>query len=100
MYAIFWLINTILDIYGFFILAYVILSWLTAFGIINSYQPFVQSVSQFLSAVIEPLAAPLRRILQNLLPNLGGIDLSVLVLWLLVRFVQIFINSSIAPLFL
>jgi len=100
MYAIFWLVNTILDIYGFFIIAYVILSWLTAFGIINSHQPFVQSVSHFLGSVIEPLAGPVRRAVHRLIPNLGGIDLSILLLYVLVKFVQIFINTSIAPIFI
>lgn len=100
MYAVFWLINTVLDLYGFFILAYVILSWLSAFGIINSHQPFVHTVSHFLASVIEPLAAPIRKALYRVLPNLGGIDLSVLILWLLIRFVQVFINTSIAPIFL
>jgi YggT family protein len=99
MYAIFELINTVLDIYGFFIIAYVILSWLTAFGIINTYQPFVQSVSHFLSTIIEPAAGPIRRTVQRYLPNLRGIDLSILILWVLLQFVQTFINTSIAPIF-
>jgi len=100
MYAIFWLIYTVLSIYSWFLIAYVILSWLTAFGVINSYQPFVQSVSHFLQSVIEPLAAPIRRTIHRLIPNLGGIDLSVLVLWLLVKFVEIFIRTSVQPIFL
>jgi len=100
MYAIFWLINTALDIYGFFIIAYVIISWLTAFGIINTYQPFMQSVNHFLAVIIEPAVAPIRRAMHRILPNLGGIDLSILVLYVLVQFVQIFINTSIAPIFL
>ena len=100
MIAIFWLINTVLDIYSIFIIAYVIISWLTAFGIINSYQPFVQSVNHFLAVIIEPAAAPIRRAMHQLLPNLRTIDLSILILWVLVHFVQIFINTSIAPVFL
>jgi len=99
MYAIFWLIYTVLDIYSWFLIAYVILSWLTAFGVINSYQPFVQSVSHFLQSVIEPLAAPIRRGVHKLIPNLGGIDLSVLILWVLIKFVRIFIQTSIQPFF-
>lgn len=100
MIAIFWLINTVLDIYGIFIIAYVIISWLTAFGIINTHQPFVQSVNHFLATIIEPAAGPIRRTMHQLLPNLRGIDLSILILWVLVQFVQIFINTSIAPIFL
>jgi len=99
MYAIFWLIYTVLSIYSWFLIAYVILSWLTAFGVINSHQPFVQSISHFLHSVIEPLAAPIRRIVHRYIPSLGGIDLSILILWVLVKFVEIFIRTSIQPLF-
>lgn len=96
MYALFWLVNTALDIYWWFIIIHVIISWLTTFGVINTYQPFVQTVSHFLYNVVEPAARPIRRFM----PNLGGVDLSVLILLVLVRFVQIFINTSIAPIFL
>ena len=96
MYAVFELINTVLSIYAMMILIHVIMSWLTAFNIINTNQPFVRTVGHFLYNIVEPAAGPIRRIL----PSLGGIDLSILVLWLIVRFVQTFINTSIAPIFL
>jgi len=96
MYAVFELINSVLSIYALMILIHVIISWLTAFNVINTQQPFVRTVAHFLYNIVEPAAAPIRRIL----PNLGGIDLSILVLWLLVRFLQTFINTSIAPMFL
>lgn len=95
MTAIFWLINTALDIYFFFLIANVIMSWLTAFGIINTYQPLVRSIGSFLYAVTEPALRPIR----NFLPHMGGIDISPLVLILLIQFLQVLLRTSIAPAF-
>jgi len=96
MIAVFWLINAVIDIFRWVLIAHVILSWLTVFGVLNSHQPFMRSIMQFLHAVIEPAVRPIRQII----PPLNGVDLSVLVLFLLITFVQIFINTSIAPIFL
>lgn len=95
MTALFWLVDTALGIFVFFIIAQVILSWLTAFGIINSHQPFVRSVLHFLYAITEPVNRPIRRFL----PNLGGIDISPLVVLLLIQALRIFMRTSLAPLF-
>jgi len=93
MSSVYWLINTVFDIYLFFIIAYVILSWLTVFNIINTHQPFVQSVTHFLGTIIEPLARPIRNALHQFLPSLRGIDLSILILWVLVNFIQRLVNE-------
>ena len=70
------LFTTIIDLYVFALIVSVILSWLVAFGVVNSYNRFVAIVGEFLYRITEPFLAPLRRIL----PNLGGIDLSPLLL--------------------
>lgn len=93
MTALFWLVDAALGILVFFIIAQVIISWLTAFGIINSYQPFMRSLTHFLHAVTEPMCNPVRRVL----PNLGGIDISPLVVLLLIQAVRIFLRTSLAP---
>lgn len=95
MTAIFWLINTVLDLYALCLLVYVIMSWLVAFNIINSYQPLVQTINGFLGRLIEPAVRHIRRYV----PPFNGLDLSVIILFLAVRFVQILINTSIAPIF-
>ncbi|MFC3051499.1 YggT family protein [Kordiimonas pumila] len=95
MVAVFWLINTVLDLFKFVLIAYVILSWLVAFNILNTHQQFVRSIMNFLSSLVEPAVRPIRRII----PPINGVDLSVLALFLLIAFVQILINTSIAPLF-
>ena len=73
-------IKIILNMYLYVIFASVIMSWLTAFGLINSNNRFIMLVQDFLGRVTEPALQPIRRIL----PNLGGLDLSPLVLILAV----------------
>jgi YggT family protein len=93
MTAIFWLILTLIEIYMWIVIAYVILSWLVAFGVINSHNRFVYMVLDALFRLTEPVLRPIRRVL----PNLGGIDLSPAVLFLGLLFLQKLIESSIAP---
>ena len=82
MYALYWLLTTVIDLYVWIIILQVILSWLIAFNVINTRNRFVYLVGDFLYRVTEPALRPIRRIL----PNLGGIDLSPLVLILLLYF--------------
>ena len=80
-----WLILTLLDLYFYVILATVIMSWLVAFNVINGSNPYVRQVGHALRALTEPLLGPIRR----LLPDLGGIDISPIVLLLALQFLQI-----------
>ena len=61
-----------------------VLSWLVAFGVVNTRNRFVYLVGDFLHRITEPVLAPIRRFL----PNLGGIDISPLVVILLVIFAR------------
>lgn len=54
------------------LIAAAVLSWLTAFDVINYRNPFVRQLGTFLDAVTRPILAPLRRVL----PNFGGVDIS------------------------
>ena len=76
------LLLSILNIYWYIIIAAVIASWLVGFGIINTWHPFTRSVLRALHALTEPVFGPLRRII----PPLGGLDLSPLIVLLLVQF--------------
>jgi len=69
---IFWVI----DLYIYIIVAAVIISWLFAFQILNRHQPIVNQIAGVIYALTEPALRPIRR----LLPSLGGLDLSPLVL--------------------
>ena len=84
MHPIIWLIDTILNIYFWIILATVIMSWLVAFGVINGSNPYVRQVSYALRRLTEPLLAPIR----NMLPNLGAIDVSPIVLLIVLQFIR------------
>lgn len=81
---LFWLLNTVIDIYIWLLIAGAILSWLIAFNVVNTHNRFVYLVGDFLHRVTEPALRPIRRVL----PNLGGLDLSPLVLILLLLFLQ------------
>lgn len=84
MGALLWLILQVINIYVWLIILQVVLSWLIAFNVINTSNRFVYMVGDFLYRITEPAMRPIRRIL----PNLGGIDLSPLVLLLLLFFAQ------------
>lgn len=87
-------INYLISLYVYVIVFAAILSWLVAFGVVNPYNPFVRSLGQAFAAVTEPLLRPIR----NALPDLGGIDLSPLVLILGCYFIQQVIIPNIAKL--
>lgn len=88
-------ISYLITLYTYVIIASVILSWLLAFNVINGYNPFVRSLWNGLRAVTEPLLMPIRR----MLPDLGGIDISPVILLLLCFFVQSVVLTNIAKLF-
>ena len=78
-------ISSLITLYIYIIIAGAVMSWLMAFNVVNPYNPFVRSVWQALNAVTEPLLRPIRR----WMPDLGGIDISPVVLILACVFVQI-----------
>jgi YggT family protein len=83
----------LITLYTYVVIASVILSWLMAFGVVNPYNPTVRAIWQGLNAVTEPLLRPIR----NMLPNLGAIDISPIVLLLACVFVQGLINQVLLP---
>ncbi len=82
-----------LDIYIWIVIASVIFSWLYAFNVINNNNQFVGMVGNFLHKATEPVLRPIRRVL----PDLGGIDISPIVLFVGVYFLQRFIVNVLAP---
>jgi YggT family protein len=96
MRAILWLINTIITIYVWLLIAQAVLSWLLAFGVINRYNRTVSVIGVFLYRVTEPALRPIRA----MLPNFGGIDISPVVLILILYFLRILIDEDLAPVLL
>ncbi len=84
MGALYWLIDTVLGLYVWVLIIHVILSWLIAFNVINTYNRFVNMIGGFTYQLTEPALKRIRRIV----PTVGNIDLSVLALILLVWFVR------------
>ena len=89
----FWLADAALEIYLWLIIIWVILSWLIAFQVINTSNRLVYTIGDFLNRITEPALRPIRRIV----PNLGGIDISPMILILLLIFLRNLLQYDIAP---
>ncbi len=94
MTAVIFLLVSILDIAWWFIIIGVVMSWLVAFNVINLQNQFVYSVYSSLNGIVEPMLKPIRRFL----PDMGGIDISPIVLLLAISFIRIGVVTSLAPL--
>jgi len=82
-----------LQFYTWLIIAAAILSWLVAFRVVNARNDVVRAIWDFLYRVTEPALRPIRRIL----PNLGGIDVSPIILLLGIFFLQRIIALYLYP---
>ncbi len=96
MLAVFQTIDFALNIFVWFIIASAIYSWLHAFNVVNTRNQFVSQVGYFLYRVTEPALRPIRRFM----PDLGGIDISPIILFIIIYFIRQFMWTSIAPAFL
>jgi YggT family protein len=80
MWSLLSLIRLILQIYSWVIIAAAVMSWLVAFGVLNVRNQFIRMVVDVLYRVTEPVLRPIRRIL----PNLGGVDISPVIVLLII----------------
>jgi YggT family protein len=72
------------------LIAYAVISWLIAFNVVNPYNQFVRSINTMLTQIFEPMLRPIRRIV----PGLGGVDLSSLILIIIVIALQYAISMN------
>ena len=79
-----WLIYQVLELYIWVIIAVAVMSWLIAFDVINTRNDLVRAVWNGLNALTEPALRPIRRVL----PNLGGLDISPIILIFIVILLQ------------
>lgn len=93
MRALLDVILVVLQIYIWLLIAAAILSWLIAFNVVNTRNQFVAMVADFLWRITEPVLRPIR----SLMPNLGGIDISPVVLILIIFLIQNVIVRYIYP---
>jgi len=92
MTSLFQILMLILDVVWFFIIAHVIMSWLINFQVLNLRQQFVAQVWYGLNRILEPLYAPVRR----MLPQMNGIDLAPLVVLIGVYALRIILINNAA----
>ena len=78
------LFDTVISVYIWILIASAVLSWLVAFNVVNSRNRAVYTIGDFLYRITEPVLRPIRRVL----PNLGGIDISPIILILLLGFLR------------
>ena len=83
-YAVANLLLTVLDLYWWVLIISVIMSWLVAFDVINMRSQAAQTIWRAVDALTEPLLRPIR----NILPSVGGLDISPLILLLALQFLR------------
>lgn len=93
MRAVLDIILLVLQIYIWLLIAAAVLSWLVAFNVVNTRNQVVATVGEFLFRLTEPLLRPIR----SIMPNLGGIDVSPVILILLILFLENVIVRYIYP---
>lgn len=84
MRSILWLIDTVIWLYVWLLIASAVLSWLVAFNVVNTRHPIVSTIGNFLYQVTEPVLRPIR----SILPNLGGINISPVILIIVLFFIR------------
>ncbi len=89
MNALHWLIDTILYLFMWALIISAVMSWLVAFGVLNMHNRGVYAIGDFFHRITEPVLAPIRRVL----PNLGGVDVSPIVVILLIMFARQLLND-------
>ena len=88
--SLFAVVDFLLRVVMYIIIAQAILSWLVAFNVINTHNDFVRSFLRALDRMTEPLYRPIRRIL----PDFGGIDFSPLVVLLIISVLRILLDGA------
>lgn len=91
--AIVWLVNAVVQLVIIAILAQFVVNLLIAFDIINTRNRFVWQAKAFLDAVVNPMLRPFQRII----PILGGVDISPIVLLLAIQFLHLLFNRTVGP---
>ena len=93
MRSVLYIILLILDLYVWLLIAAAVLSWLIAFNVVNTRNQLVGMVADFLYRITEPVLRPLR----SVIPSLGGIDISPVVLILLIILLKDIIVRYVFP---
>ena len=87
--AVFWLVEEVIRIYIWVMIAAAIFSWLEVFGVLDTRSRIVYVIGDFLDRITTPVLAPVRRFI----PSMGGIDISFIVVFLVLQALLIFLNG-------
>ncbi len=90
MISIVQIVNLLLDLLTYVIVAHVIMSWLVGFGVLNPRQPVVAAIWDGLNRLLDPFYSRIRQ----LLPNTGALDLAPLVLFIGIIILRILIANN------
>ena len=93
MRAVLDIILLILDLYRWVLIAMIIMSWLISFNVINTRNGFVEGLWSVLNQLTEPVLRPIRRVM----PNFSGLDISPIIAFLAIMFIQLIIGYYIYP---
>lgn len=91
MYALLTVLNTALSLVWWVFLIMIIMSWLIGFNVINTRNQFVAGLWRVVNAVTEPILRPIRRVV----PPVGGMDLSPIIVFFVIIFLQTFIARDL-----
>ena len=91
MSSLLFMLSMIVDVFWWFVIISVVLSWLVAFNVINLHNQFVYNVYTSLNNIVEPMLRPFRRIL----PDMGGIDLSPIFLLIILSTLSFFVRYEL-----
>ena len=92
MMSLFQILMLLLGIARFLIFAHFIMSWLISFDVLNVRQPLVGQIWYTLQRILDPIYRPIR----NILPNMGGIDLSPIVALIAIEIIRIVLINNVA----
>ena len=95
MRAVLDIVLIVLDLYVWLLIASAILSWLVAFNVVNMRNQFIRTIVEMLYRLTEPMLRPIRR----MMPNLGGVDISPVILLLGLFFVREALRYYVWPYF-
>lgn len=91
MVVISYIFNAVIQLYTLVVFVTVIMSWLIGFNVINRHNQLVDAIWRTCLAMTEPLLRPIR----NILPNMGGLDISPIVLLIGLNALQLGVNVYI-----
>jgi YggT family protein len=90
LYALLQTLSMVLTLVWWVFLIMIVMSWLISFNVVNTRQPFVAGLWRVINAITEPILRPIRRII----PPMGGFDLSPIVVFVIIFFLQQWIGSA------